>query len=202
MSTSVLLSLLFFTWLLRLPFLLLSTPFLLHTLSSPFLGFGSEIQGHRLAPLETPESRRCYWTQILKHRRQQRRMGRKGRQNQRQQVSSVLENKKHVTLILCIRSLIWLGCCCNPNHSDDYIEYFVSYHHILSCQQCLSKRLLKLQSNASLMVDSQALRQAGMRDIGVEELFQALFSYAKQAAISSNYVKGSLHPFSSECLHL
>lgn len=58
-------------------------------------------------------------------------------------------------------------------------EYLVSYHHILSCRQCLSKRLLKLQSNASLMVESQALRQTGMRAIGVEELVQPLSSYTK-----------------------
>ena len=67
-------------------------------------------------------------------------------------------------------------------------EYLVSYQpHIelltklVNCKEF--KRILKLQSNASLMVESQALRQADVSDIRVEELFQSFSSYTKWATI-------------------
>lgn len=60
-------------------------------------------------------------------------------------------------------------------------EYLVSYQpHIELLTKLVNgkefKRLLKLQGNASLMAESQALRQADVSDIRIEELFQSLSS--------------------------
>lgn len=47
----------------------------------------------------------------------------------------------------------------------------------------LVERFLKLQKNASLLVESGVLRQSAVSGVGVEELFQPVSSYTKWATI-------------------